>query len=124
MTAVLIIAGALLAQAVPLVEPQGGGVERTDVAYQEMAHGQTDAAIARLRARLSAVADDPAALINLGAAYARKGMNDQALGCFNAAMSSDNRYELQLADGRWMDSRLVARIAADRLGNGGSLAVR
>jgi tetratricopeptide (TPR) repeat protein len=121
MTATLILAGALFAQSAAPAEPQAGQMEQADVAYQEMTHGQTDAAIASLRAKAG---DDPAALINLGTAYARKGMRAEALACFNAAMNSDNRYELQLADGSWMDSRRAARMAAMRLEKAGSLSMR
>jgi len=121
MTAALILAGALLAQSATLTEPQTGQVEQSDVAYHELAEGQTDAAIASLRAKAG---NDPAALINLGTAYARKGMRAEALAAFTAAMKSDNRYELQLADGTWMDSRRAARMAAMRLEKGEAFSMR
>ncbi|MFA7601825.1 MAG: tetratricopeptide repeat protein [Novosphingobium sp.] len=120
MTATLILAGLLLTQTAVPAEPQAGTVERTDVAYEAMTQGRTDDAIAQLRAKAG---DDPAALINLGTAYARKGMRHEALECYNAAMAAE-RYDLQLADGSWMDSREAARIAAARLGKGDSLAAR
>lgn len=120
MTATLILAGLLFSQAAMLAEPQTGTVERTDVAYEAMAQGRTDAAIAQLRDKAG---NDPAALINLGTAYARKGMRREAMECFDAAMAAD-RYELQLADGSWMDSRVAARVAAARLDKAGSLAAR
>jgi hypothetical protein len=121
MTATLILASALLAQASALIEPQSGRIERADVAYDQLAHGQTDAAIASLRARAG---NDPAALINLGTAYARKGMRQEALACFAAAAASDERYDLQLADGSWMDSRRAAQLAAARLSPNGTLTLR
>lgn len=120
MTATLMLAGLMFSQAAVLTEPQPGRVETTDVAYEAMAQGRTDAAIAQLR---EAAGSDPAALINLGTAYARKGMRAEAMECFTAAMAGE-RYELQLADGSWMDSRRAARIAAARLEKTGTLAAR
>jgi hypothetical protein len=121
MTAMFLLAGALLAQAAPATVPATGGLEQVDVAYAAMSEGRTDAAIEQLRARAG---NDPAALINLGTAYARKGMRQQAVDCFAAALASDERYELQLADGSWMDSRRAARIALDRLEKSGTLTMR
>ena len=60
-------------------------------------------------------ADHPATLINMGTAYARQGRADLAADMFRAALASDQRYELQLADGRWVDSRDAARMALTRL---------
>jgi hypothetical protein len=121
MTAMLILAGALLSQSATLMEPQTGAIEQADVAYTALAQGQNDAVIAKLRVNAS---DDPAALINLGTAYARKGMQREAMACFTRAMTSDQRYELQLADGSWMDSRRAARMAAAQLERSGALAAR
>jgi len=120
MTAMLMLAGVLLSQSATLIEPQSGTIERVDVAYQAMSQGKTDAAIAQLRDKADG---DPAALINLGTAYARKGMRSEALTAFNAAIASP-RYELQLADGTWMDSRRAARTAAAQLEQSSALAAR
>ena len=117
----LLLAGALLSQASMLAVPQQGGIEKVDVAYEALAQGRTDAAIEQLRA---GAGSDPAALINLGSAYARKGMRAEALECFNAAVASDEQYELQLADGSWMNSRRAARTAIARLDMAGTLAAR
>jgi tetratricopeptide (TPR) repeat protein len=121
MTATLLLAGALFAQSVPAVVPATGELEQADVAYTALSQGNNDAAIEQLRAKAG---NDPAALINLGTAYARKGLRQQAEDCFAAALSSDDRYELQLADGSWMDSRRAARIALDRLEKSGTLTMR
>lgn len=120
MTATMLLAGMLLSQSATLTEPLAGTVEKSDVAYEAMAQGRTDQAIEQLRTKAN---NDPAALINLGTAYARKGMRQEAMDSFNAAMAAD-RYELQLADGSWMDSRLAARIAAARLEKSSTLAAR
>ena len=66
--------------------------------------------------------DDPALLINLGAAYARKGDAARAAGAFQAAIDSDTRYDLELADGTWVDSRQAARRALETLRNSAQFA--
>ena len=118
MTATLLLAAALLAQsaAAPSVATGEGGA----IAYDELAQGDANGAIGRLTGR----SDDPGALINLGAAYARKGMKREALDCYRAAIASEMRTDVQLGDGRWMDSRRAARIAAESLLKTGNLAMR
>ena len=125
MIVTLLLSGALLVEA-PLKKPYfpTDNLEHVDVAYQEMAQGRTDDAIARIRANKALASHDPAAMINLGTAYARKGMNREALECFQAAEVSHDRFELQLADGTWMDSRRAARIAAARLDRTSTFAAR
>ena len=73
--------------------------------------GTTDEAIRVIEARLATDPDDPALLINLGAAYARRGDTARAAAAFQAAFDSDTHYELELADGTWTDSRKAARRA-------------
>ena len=68
--------------------------------------------------------DDPAALINLGTANARLGRPDAALDHYRAALVSRQRYDLELADGRWVDSRAAARLAIKMLNDGSVLALR
>lgn len=82
-----------------------------DVAYAELKAGESQEAMRKLEAGGAAKSDDPAALINLGAAYARAGMTAKALSAYRAAISSPVRYDLQLADGSWVDSRFAARQA-------------
>lgn len=86
----------------------------TDVAYSELTGGDAAAAVRKLEEAASA-ARDPAVLINLGTAYARQGATDKALAAFRAAIASPERYDLELADGRWMDSREAARAALGNL---------
>lgn len=86
-----------------------------DVAYPALAAGQNRDAINQLLADKSIDANDPSRLINLGAAYARIGRADLAETMFRAAIKSDIRYDLELADGSMMDSRLAARLALSRL---------
>ena len=119
MSATFLIAGLLLTQTTASTVLPDESVKKTDAAYEAMVEGQTDEAIARLRAKADR---HPAALINLGTAYARKGMRREAMECFEAAMAADH-VDLQLADGSWMDSRKAARIAAARL-DASTLAAR
>ena len=124
MAQTLILAALLAAQsAAPagLVEARG---DRVDVGYSELAAGQPQAAIERIQANRAVDANDPAALINLGAAHARMGDLADARMVLTAAIANPERYELQLADGRWMDSRRAARLAMSQLQEGKTLAVR
>ena len=109
---------AALAAAAQLTSTPGAEpptMEQREVAYAEIAAGQPDAAIRAIEARLATDPDDPALLINLGAAYARKGDADRAAKAFQAAIDSRTRYELELADGTWVDSRQAARRALETL---------
>ncbi|RIV88176.1 hypothetical protein D2V17_08130 [Aurantiacibacter xanthus] len=85
--------------------------QHRDAAYEELTQGETDAAIARLEANLAQNPEDPALLINLGSAWAVRGDKDKAAGYYRAAARSDVRYQLELADGEWIDSRAAARLA-------------
>ena len=124
MAQTLILAALLAAQsAAPAVLVEARG-ERVDVGYSELAAGQPQAAIERIQANRAVDANDPAALINLGAAHARMGDLADARTVLSAAIASPDRYELQLADGRWMDSRRAARLAIGMLQEGKTLAVR
>ncbi len=89
--------------------------EQLPVAYADMQAGRTDAALDTLAQPRGVDAADPSRLINLGAALARKGRYNDAAAQYRAAMASDIRYELELADGRWMDSRAAAKLALSRL---------
>ncbi|MEJ2407862.1 MAG: hypothetical protein P8Y58_02560 [Novosphingobium sp.] len=86
-----------------------------DVAYEELASGRAEAALHKLEASDAVRERDPAALINLGAAYVAAGRTGDAIVTYRAAIASPDRYDLELGDGSWMDSRLVARTALSRL---------
>lgn len=120
MSAALILAGAMLAQT---ATPETPGPEHVDVAYAELAQGQSDAAVSRIIGSDALRASDPAALINLGTAYARIGRMTEARSCFERAIASRERYDLELADGRWMDSRRAARAALNLLEQRETLAL-
>lgn len=109
----MIVSALFLAQGVPFAAVE----ERApaDVAYEELAAGRTEGAIASLEASLKETPGDPALLINLGTAYARAGRMEEARDAFRAAIAAEDRYRVQLADGSWEDSRRIARLALDSL---------
>jgi Flp pilus assembly protein TadD len=90
--------------------------DRVDVAFEALAEGRTAEAMAQLQASREQQAGDPAVLINLGTAYARQGRIEEARAMFEAAMTSSERYDLELADGSWVDSRMAAKMALNNLG--------
>ena len=109
----MIISALFLAQGVPFAAVEEPAP--ADVAYEELAAGRTEGAIASLEASLKETPGDPALLINLGTAYARAGRMEEARDAFRDAIAAEDRYRVQLADGSWEDSRKVARLALDSL---------
>jgi hypothetical protein len=123
MAATLLFAGLMLAQAAPAITVEAQ--PRIDeVGYQALSAGRPDLAIERIAADPVMSTSDPAALINLGTAYARTGDHAAALNRYRAALTSRDRYDLELADGRWLDSRQAARLAIVMLKRGEALALR
>lgn len=90
---------ALLAAGAP------AAADSVDVAYDALSQGRTDAAIAQLEPVESS---DPAAMINLAAAYAAHGRVAEARTLYEKAAYAD-RYELETSSGDWVDSRVLAR---------------
>ncbi|OYX62345.1 MAG: hypothetical protein B7Y88_14450 [Sphingomonadales bacterium 32-64-17] len=95
-----------------------------DVAYQALSEGRTAEAIAKLDGSAAVQTSDPAALINLGTAYARQGRIADARALFTAAMNSEDHYFLELADGSWIDSRKAAKMALKNLDKSTGIALR
>jgi len=125
MTAFTILAAMLAAQsATSLPGPDIELVEQKQVAYDALVEGDAERALADLEARRVQEPEDPALLINLGAAHAQLGQAERAAAAYQAAIDSKTRYQLELADGRWIDSRRVARMAMDSLGPTTTLARR
>jgi predicted Zn-dependent protease len=112
-----LLAAVALVAASPAVAANYAETEpgKVDVAYQAIAEGRPAEAISQLKANGELKSDDPAYLINLAAAYARQGERAKAEAALQAAIMSDKRYELELADGTWMDSRRIARKALANL---------
>lgn len=106
----MLVASVLVGQSALLnleVRPQ----EKIDVAYEELRSGRNEEAVDKLRHSDAVKSGDPAALINLGTAYARTGRPGKAVDSYRSAIVSSDRYDLELADGTWMDSRMAARTA-------------
>jgi len=110
MFATLTLGSLLAAQAVTavMVEQQH---EQLDVAYRELAAGDAATAVTELEAELQDHPGDPAILINLGTAHSMLGNYERAEFYYHAARESQDSYRLELADGRWVDSRDAARLA-------------
>lgn len=124
MAATALLIGLLLAQGTPAAMTVEANRDRSDVGYEELMRGDASAAIARIEANYE-LRRDPAALINLGSAHARLGHFDLARQFYAAATKSADHYDLELADGRWMDSRRAARLAMRMLDKEGAvLALR
>lgn len=98
--------------------PQAGDSEILPVAFAELKAGENDAAVEKLTGDTGLDARDPSRLINLGTAYARLGRTSDAAAAYDAAIASPIRYDLELANGDYMDSRWAARTARANLDTG------
>ncbi len=61
---------------------------------------------------------DPSTLINAGIARAQHGDTAVARKLFTAAYQNNVRYDLETADGKWVDSRILAARALKMLDRG------
>jgi len=120
----LALAGLLFAQAAQPAITVEAAPDPYDVGYRELVAQRPAAAVERIVSQGAVTADDPAALINLGTAKARLGDRSAARHHYLSALTSRDRYDLELADGRWMDSRAAARLALAMLAKGQALALR
>jgi hypothetical protein len=123
MPSTFVLVGLLFAQAAPAITVEAVPGE-SDVGYKELISQRPADAIMRINANRAFEVDDPAAQINLGTAKARLGDHSAAIGHYRAAIASRQRYDLELADGTWMDSRAAARLAVLMLAKGDTLALR
>lgn len=115
MTFVMMISAAALAMQSAPAAAHPAPDASAEAAYEQLAAGANQDAIARIQAALAQNPGDPALLINLGTAYSREGRFDEARAAFRNAIAAEDRYRVQLADGSWEDSRRVARLALDSL---------
>jgi hypothetical protein len=115
----------LAAAAAPVAarEIPADGTAILPVAYEALRDGHTQEAVRQLTTTADVDARDPSRLINLGTAHARLGHGDQAAAMYRAALASPIRYDLELADGRTMDSRWAARMALKGLATKGRVTV-
>jgi len=98
--------------------PQAGDSNILPVAFAELKAGENQAAVEKLTGDTGVDARDPSRLINLGTAYARLGRTTDAAAAYDAAIASPIRYDLELANGDYMDSRWAARTARTNLDKG------
>ncbi len=124
MAATALLFGLVLAQASPATLTVEANRADGNVGYAELASGDANGAIARIEAGGGVQRNDPAALINLGSANARLGRIDSARQYYVAAITRGEPQDLELADGRWIDSRRAARLALRMLDGGTVLALR
>lgn len=128
MSTTLFLAAALFSQAAVMVAPPltvpAPSLPSGDVGFNELMANRPFAAIARIENGTLARQGDPLALINLGTAYKMVGRTAQAAQLYRTALGSDDRYDVQLADGRWIDSRRAATLALSTLGRDEVLALR
>lgn len=106
------------AQSIVVVTAPEADSEILPVAYAELKAGENDAAVEKLTGDTDLDARDPSRLINLGTAYARLGRTAEAAAAYDAAIGSPIRYDVELASGRYMDSRWAARTALTNLNQG------
>ncbi|UVI39260.1 hypothetical protein [Qipengyuania spongiae] len=89
-----------------------------DVATEELVAGRDAAAIATIMTNDRLEETDPARLINLGVAHARKGDNEQARRYFEAAMQADGTLFLETTEGQWIKARRIAARSLAMLNRG------
>ena len=105
------------AQSIVVTGSDEEGLAPLSVAYEELKAGQNALAVDKLT-HSDIDARDPSRLINLGTAYARLGKTADAQTAYKAAITSDIRYDVELANGTYLDSRWAARTALSHLNQG------
>ncbi len=111
----LAFASPAAAQSIIVVSGPQADSTALPVAYAELKAGDNHAAVAKLTGDSVVDARDPSRLINLGTAYARLGRTSEAAAAYDAAIASPIRYDLELANGDYVDSRWAARTALANL---------
>lgn len=114
----LFVASPAAAQSIFVITAPQPDSDTLPVAYAELKAGDNRAAVAKLTGDTTLDARDPSRLINLGTAYARLGQTGNAATAYNAAINSPIRYDVELADGHYVDSRWAARTALGNLNSG------
>jgi len=89
-----------------------------NVGYEELVARDDYAAREAIENSDQLAEDDPARLINHGIALARTGHYEEARAAFEAAAAARNSVELETAEGKWVDSRRLARKALAMLDKG------
>lgn len=124
MSVAMMLAGVLFAQSTAGFTVPAPSSDLPDVGYAELMQGRPADAIEHIRASGALEQRDPTAYINLGTAYALLGRKGEARDAYVAAKTSAQRFDVELADGRWIDSRDAARMAEAALDEGKVIALR
>lgn len=107
-----LIAGTISGAAQADQNPSGEiSYPKGSIGYEALMRGDNERAVSEIMVSDQVSKRDPGKLLNLGRAYARMGMTDEAAGYFKAAMKSRETVDLVLADGRVMNSKEAARKA-------------
>ncbi len=114
----LAISSPVAAQSIVVVTAPQADSEVLPVAYAELKAGENQVAIEKLTGDTRLDARDPSRLINLGTAYARLGRTAEAAAAYDSAIGSPIRYDVELANGDYVDSRWAARTALANLNQG------
>ena len=114
----LAFASPAAAQSIVVVTAPQADADVLPVAYAELKAGENRVVVEKLTGDTRLDARDPSRLINLGTAYARLGRTAEAAAAYDNAIGSPIRYDLELADGRYVDSRWAARTALANLDQG------
>lgn len=114
----LAVSSPVAAQSIVVVTAPQADSELLPVAYAELKAGENQAAIEKLTGDTRLDARDPSRLINLGTAYARLGRTAEAAAAYDSAIGSPIRYDVELANGDYVDSRWAARTALANLNQG------
>jgi Tfp pilus assembly protein PilF len=98
------------------------GYARTALGYEALMRADFSTAETQLEARRGIAANDPARLLNLAHVHWRTGRLASARALFESVRDHRRHFAVELADGSVRDSREVARIALERMGE--TLALR
>ncbi|SEH17636.1 hypothetical protein SAMN05428974_2276 [Sphingopyxis sp. YR583] len=114
----LAISSPAAAQSIVVVTAPQADSDTLPVAFAELKAGENRAVVDKLTGDTTLDARDPSRLINLGTAYARLGRTAEAAAAFDNAIGSPIRYDVELANGDYVDSRWAARTALANLNQG------
>lgn len=89
-----------------------------DFAARLLLAGEKETALIKLEQQQKDSPNDPAVMINLGIVHAQMGDDVKARAAFNDALVSSMPQDLDIADGRTLDSRRIARVAIQMLDRG------
>jgi Tfp pilus assembly protein PilF len=92
------------------------GYARTALGYEALRRADYTAAEAQLEAQRRIAANDPARLLNLANVHWRTGRVASARALYEQVRDHRRHFAVELASGQVLDSREVARIALDRMG--------